>query len=136
MTTLPSGLPEGVSDNEDLSRFLTQSGQFNSLGAKPAAFLPSPKHRNTSVFRIGYDPERLRQVFKETATGDRNLKGVAICRTEAIRAIPLDVVAEEPPPGHANIEGWPWLNDDPEEQKAKQLELAAQVAQASSMVRL
>jgi hypothetical protein len=46
MTMLPSGLPERVSDNEDLSRFLTQSGQFNSLGAKPAAFLPSPKHRN------------------------------------------------------------------------------------------
>lgn len=136
MTMLPSGLPEHVGDNEALSRFLTQSGQFNSLGAKPAAFLPSPKHRNTSVFRIGNDAERLRQTFKETAAGDRTLKGVAICRTAAIRAIPLDVVAEEPPLGHANIEGWPWLSEDPEAQKAKQLELAAQIASASSMVRL
>lgn len=136
MTTLPSGLPEHVSDTEELSRFLTQSSQFNSLGAKPAVFLPSPKHRNTSVFRIGNDPDRLRQVFKETATGDRNLKGVAICRTAAVRAIPLDVAAQEPPPGHANVEGWPWLNEDPEKQKAKQLELAVQIANASSMVRL
>lgn len=133
---LPSGLPEHVNDNEDLSRFLTQSNQFNTTGAKPAAFLPSVEHQNTSVFRIGNEPDRLRKVFKDTATGDRSLKGVAICRAEVIRAILLDVVAEEPPPAHANIEGWPWREDDPEEEKAKRKLLAAQIAGASSMVRL
>jgi len=135
MATLPSGLPEQVGDDEELARFLTQSGQFNSFGAKPSAFLPNSKYRNTSVFRIGNEPERLRQVFKETVVGDRFLKGAAICRTKQIRANLLDVVAEEPPPAHANIEGWPWIGDDPEEQKARQLELAAQIAAASEMVR-
>ena len=51
MATLPSGLPELVGDEEDLTRFITQSNHFNSFMAKPAAFLPNPKYRNTSVFR-------------------------------------------------------------------------------------
>ncbi len=136
MATLPSGLPDHVGDDDDLARFLTQSGQFNSFSSKPVVFLPNPTHRNTSVFRIGNEPDRLRRVFYETVTGDRQLKGAAICRTKSIRAILLDVVAEEPPPAHANIVKWPWLRDDPEEQKAKQLEVAAQIAAASEMVRL
>lgn len=136
MQALPSGLPEEVGDNEELARFLTQSGQFNFLGAKPAAFLPNPRYRNTSVFRMGNDPDQLRRTFKETVTGGRKLKGAAIVRTRKIRELFLDVVAKEPPPAHANIERWPWIKDDLEEQKARQLELAAQIAQVSEMVRL
>lgn len=136
METLPSGLPEHVGDDENLARFLTQRSQFNSFGAKPAAFLPNPKHRNTSVFRIGNEPELLRQTWKETVTGDRVLKGAAICRAKDVRVIRLDVIVEEPPPAHANIEGWPWNETDPELQKAQQLELAGQLASVSEIVRL
>lgn len=134
MTTLPSGLPDKVDDQESLSRFLTSSSQFNSIMAKPAAFLPSPVHRNSSVFRIGNEPERLCRVWQETTSGERQLKGAAIFRAGAVRAARLDVLAEEPPPAHANIEGWPWIEHDPELQKARQKDLAAQIASGAELV--
>ena len=128
MSTLPSGLPEHVADSEDLSRFLTQSNQFNSVMAKPAAFMPHPIHKNVSVFRIGADAERLTKTWQETVTGDRTLKGAALFKASDVRAAGLEVNASEPPPAHANIEGWPWQSDDPDEQKARQKEIAALVA--------
>ena len=136
MGMLSSGLPELVADGESLSRFLTQSNQFNSQMAKPAAFLPNPKSRNTSVFRYGNDPERLLQVWNETATAGRALKGAAVFMAIHVRKLQLDVVAAEPPPAHANIEGWPWMENDPELQKARQLELANQIASTAELVRL
>jgi hypothetical protein len=135
MATLPSGLPEVIADSEDLSRFLTQSSHFNSVMAKPAAFLPNPKYRNTSVFRCGADPERIRQIWQETTDGQRSLKAAAVFTAMEATKASLSVVASEPPPAHANLEGWPWLDSDPELQKAKQVELAAQLAQASILVR-
>jgi hypothetical protein len=48
----------------------------------------------------------------------------------------VEIIAEEPPPSHANIEGWPWLSADPELQKAQQLELASRLASASELVPL
>lgn len=134
MQTLPSGLPERVGNHENVSRFLTQGSHFNSHGAKPAAFLPHPNHRNTSVFRIGNEPDRLKSIWAETAAGDRSLKGVAILKAAAVRAASLDLASKEPPPAHANIEGWPWLQTDPEEQKARQKLLALQLAQASEVL--
>ena len=56
MAILPSGLPDLVNDEEDLARFLTQKGQFNASMAKPAAFLPYPRDRETSVSRHGREP--------------------------------------------------------------------------------
>jgi len=136
MRALPSGFPEHVSDAEDLSRFLTQSSQFNSFGAKPAAFLPNPKYRNTSVFRLGNAPELLRQTWKEIDKSGRPLKGAAICKAMVVRTARLEIMAAEPPPGHANIEGWLWIESDPELQKAQQLESAGQLAKASMVVPL
>jgi hypothetical protein len=136
MEKLSSGLPELVADQEELARFLTQSNQFNSLMAKPSAFLPHPIHRNTSVFRIGGDPDRLRQTWNETAGCERALKGAAILTARGLRACRLDVIAAEPPPAHANIEGWPWTGSDPELQKAERLKLAQQIASEAKLVRL
>ena len=135
MATLPSGLPEQVGDDENLTRFLTQGSHFNSLMPKPAAFLPHPKYKNTSVFRIGNEPERLRQTWNAAANGERTLKGAAVFKSTDVRGIGLDVIAKEPPPAHANIEGWPWLENDPELQKARQLELATQLASAAELIR-
>src|SRR5687767_5172954 len=118
LAMLPSGLPEHVGDAEALSRFLTQSNQFNSFMAKPAAFLPNPAHRNTSVFRVGNDPARLQRTWNETATGGRVLKAVALFHAGDVRMAGLAVESSEPPPAHANIEGWPWIDNDPELQKA------------------
>ena len=136
MPALSSGLPERVGDDEDLARFLTQSSHYNAQMARPAAFLPHPRHKNTSVFRYGNEPELLRKTWNETATGDRVLKAVAICKAKNVRDAQLDAMAAEPPPAHANIEGWPWMESDPELQKAKQLELASQIAKATIVVRM
>ena len=136
METLLSGLPEHVGDDEDLARFLTQSNQFSSSRVKASAFLPSPKHRNTSVFRMGADPARLVETWNQNNTGDRPLKAAAICKAQHVRAAGLDVIASEPPPTHANVEGWPWLENDAELQKAQQLECAIQIATEAAVVRL
>ena len=134
METLPSGLPEHVGDEEDLARFLTQSNQFSGSRVKPSAFLPHPTHRNTSVFRTGSDPARLRDTWNQSNRGNRPLRGVAICKAKHVRAAGLDVIALEPPPTHANVEGWPWLENDVDLQKAQQLEYANQIAAEATVV--
>ena len=136
MQTLPSGLAEFVANEENLARFLTQSNQFGSGMAKPAALLPNPIHKNTSVFRIGGDPDQLRRVWAETDKSGRQLKAAALFKAADVRSAQLDVIAEEPPAAHANIEGWPWLENDPDMQKAQQKERAQDIARQTSIVLL
>lgn len=136
METLPSGLPEKVSDEESLARFLTQSNHFNAVMVKPAAFLPNPKNGQTSVFRQGNEPhEALWQIGREQITGERSLHGVAIFKAKHVREVQLDVAAKEPPPRHANIIGWPSVTSDPELEKAKRKDLAIQIAQHAELLR-
>jgi len=100
MATLPSGLEEIIADDEDLARYLTSSSQFNAIMVKPAAFLPNPKDRETSVFRHGSEPlDRLWAIGVEHAAGGRNLHGAAICKARHVRAAQLEVIAGEPPRG-------------------------------------
>ena len=133
---LASGLPDLVGDDEDLARFLTSSSQFNIHMAKPAAFLPSASDRETSVFRHGSEPrDALWAIGKEHATGNRTLHGAAIVKARHVRAAQLEVIADEPPPRHAAIGGWPWLIADPELQKAQQKERALQVASGARLLR-
>lgn len=128
---LPSGLPEDVNDDEDLARFLTQSSQFNKIMVRPAALLPNPKDRETSVSRHGREPsDRLWQIGL-AAAGDRKLYGAAIFKAHVIRENQLEIIADEPPPRHAVIKGWPWFESDPELQKAKQKELAILIASSA-----
>lgn len=134
MATLPSGMPDFVADDEDLARFITQSNHFNLIMAKPAAFLPNPKYRNTSVFRCGPDAEIICQTWQRINIGDRQLKGAAVCKAVSVRETGLHVTAQEPPDRHANIENWPWLEDDADLQKAKQLEKAQGIARKSKLV--
>src|SRR5919197_677650 len=115
MVILPSGLPEIVEDEEDLARYLTSSSLFSSVMVKPAGFLPSPRDGETSVFRHGSEPrDALWRIAQEYVVGDRTLHGAAIFKARDVRAARLDVVAEEPPPRHANIVGWAWSASDPE----------------------
>jgi hypothetical protein len=128
---LPSGLPEHIADDEDLARFLTQSNQFNSLMAKPAAFLPNPKDRETSVFRHGEKPPERLWTLGQEALGKQKLYGAAIFKAHVVRNVNLDVVADEPPTHHAAIRGWPWFEKDPVLQKARQKEMAVVIASRS-----
>lgn len=134
MGTLPSGLAEVVEDEEDLARFLTSSGQFNSVMTKPAAFLPHPEDRETSVFRHGSEPrEALWRIGIEHVAGSRKLHGAAIVKARYVRSALLEVVASEPPPRHATVVRWPWLAD-PDLQKAQQKERAALIAQHAELL--
>ena len=132
---LPSGLPEIVADEEDLARFLTSSSQFNAGGAKPAAFLPNPSNGETSVFRHGDQPRAsLWRIGNEHVSVNRTLHGAAIFKAKHVRSALLEVVAQEPPPRHANIVGWPWPTD-PELGKAARKERALVIAQNADLVR-
>lgn len=135
METLPSGLPEQVDDNEDLIRFLTQSNQFNSLMAKPVAFLPNPKNGETSVFRDGTEPkEDFWKAGLEHIASERTLHGAAIVKARHVRAARLIVTGKEPPPRHANITGWPSSASDPEMAKAERKDVANQIAQYAELI--
>jgi hypothetical protein len=136
MAALPSGLEEIIADDEDLARYLTSSSQFNAVMVKPAAFLPNPKDRETSVFRHGSEPrDRLWGIGVEHAAGGRTLHGAAICKAQHVREIQLEVTADEPPPRHAVIRGWPFSEVDPELQKARQKEFATLIASKAVVVR-
>ncbi len=128
---LPSGLPESVADDEDLVRFLTQSNLFKSMVAKPAAFLPNPRDRETSVSRHGRQPEQSLWQLGQEAAGSRNLYGAVFFSARDVRAAQLEVFADEPPMRHAVISNWPWMDNDPELQKARQKELAVLLASAA-----
>jgi hypothetical protein len=128
---LPSGLPDYVDDGEDLARFLTQSNQFNDKLVKPALFLPDQNSRETSVSRHGREPKEGLWKLGVRAAGARKLYGAAILKTHVVRNLQLEVVADEPPPRHAVIQGWPWIDSDPALQKAKQKELAIALASAT-----
>jgi hypothetical protein len=45
------------------------------------------------------------------------------------------VLAGEPPPRHAVIRSWPWDEPDPEQQKAKQKEIATIIASKAVLLR-
>lgn len=135
MATLPSGLSDIVADEEDLARFLTLSSQFSASMAKPAAFLPSPKDRETSVSRHGSMPREGLWSIGLLAVGERNLYGAALVKARAVRAAQLTVLADEPPPRHAVIRGWPWDEADPELQKAQQKEIAILIASQAVLLR-
>jgi hypothetical protein len=128
---LPSGLSELVGDDENLARFLTSSSHFNTVAVKSAAFLPSREHE-TSVFRHPGDP-----VGGLWAIGTEHLPGpfhgAAMVRARDVRAESLDVSADEPPPRHAVIRGWP-SDKDPDEQKAQRKLRAMSVAANASLL--
>jgi hypothetical protein len=132
---LASGLPEIVADDEDLVRLLTSSSQRTQAGVKPAAFMPNPKDWAKSVIR--HPPQSraaLWQLGREYLGGGATFHGAAIVQARQIREVTLDVLADEPPPRHANIVGWP-QGDDPVLAKDRCKQLAARLAQSSTMVK-
>jgi hypothetical protein len=133
---LASGLPENVADEEDLARFLTSSSQFNTQVVKHAAFLPSQNDGVTSVFRHGSEPrDALCKIGVAHAAGGRTLHGAAIIKAHDVRAVPLEVGANEPPPRHAKIRGWVVDNNDPELQKAQRKQQAMEIASKAILLR-
>lgn len=126
-------MPEHVADDEYLIRFLTDSNRFNTFGVRPQAFLPNPKHRNTSVFRGANDKESGEVLWNTNPIAGKGLKALAIVTAAQVRSSGLDVNAEEPPHCHANIEKWCW-DEDEEMTRAKNKELAMLLAKDAKLV--
>ncbi len=133
---LDSGLPEVVGDSETVIRFLFQSNRFAQGRVKYSAFLPNPEHRNTSVFRIPPDPRLVRDVHTGSALADMELKAAASVLARDVRSAGLHLVSQEPPPRHANIEGWFWDNNDHELTRARNKELAIAIANEALLIEL
>lgn len=132
MSDLSSGLPVLVADCEEVARSLTSSSHVaTSTGRiKHNAYLPAPDD-DTSVFRcVGLSAEVLLTLIPFER---RTRHGAAIVRVEAIRSAGVDVLADEPPPRHANLRGWP-RHADPDEQKARRKEVATVIAEAARHV--
>jgi hypothetical protein len=132
---LGSVLSHRVDNEEHLARFLTSSRHFNSTMVKPAAFLP--KDEETSVYRHGAEPRvQLWQIAEENLRlrEEQKCHGAAIIKAYSVRMSRLDVIAEEPPPRHANIKGWPLL-DDQAMQRAKHIEIAQELADNAVLIK-
>lgn len=92
--------------------------------------MPNKKDNKLSVARhSGIPVEEAQELANEYQVKDFYGSGVLIAK--AIREESLELDANEPPPRHADIVGWPEL-DDPDLTKAKHKELAAKLAQEAS----
>lgn len=131
--TLASGLDADVGDEEDLMRFLAYSRHYSATVVDESVFLPSPKDRETSVFRFGR--EELAPVWElglAVVHGNgRKLHGAAFIKAREARVAGLTAVASEPPPRHAALRGWPWPEDQ-DLRKAQQKEVALILAKAAA----
>ncbi len=127
MPQLPSGLPELVFDDEDLARFLTSSGHFNSTSIRPNAFLPNPKDGETSVFRHGAKPVKDLWKIGNSVITNSTLHGAAMIKAKEVRRAGLEIISAEPPPRHAAIRRWP-MESDPNLMKARHKEIALLLA--------
>lgn len=116
-----------ISSTEPLARYIFQSGHYNSSQrrVKYAAFMPAPKNRETSVYRIsGLSDIEIWDIgnrFVSTLSG-RPLLGRADILTEHVLKNGLRVQSvPEPHQRHANITNWP---EEPSKQKSIAIELA------------
>ncbi len=133
---LPSGLPVEIAGEERLARFLKHKKQFAATNGivKYAAFLPSRRDGKTSVFRHAGEPaEELWTIGRRELGGEVTIYGAGIVTAADIRSARLAVSASEPPPRHANIEGWP-TSDHPDMAKAAQREAAKALAERAELL--
>jgi len=112
-----------LSHNELVTRFsfrsgnisrLEKKGNIGEIKIKPALF--EPKDNKASVFQIsGFDDRSIWFIGKwvedkrkknSKGSGGR-LRGRADILVSKVLELELDVVPEEPPPKHCNIEGFP-----------------------------
>lgn len=134
---LGSGLPKTVGNDETLARFVFSSSHYNTLGVKPAAFLPNPKNGEASVFRHTekWQDALLESGNKIARDRGKRLHGTAYVESQVVFDAQLRLEAVEPPPCHANIIGWPVVENDSRSQKAKRKECAILIARAARFSR-
>ncbi|MBU3678895.1 MAG: hypothetical protein FGM32_04715 [Candidatus Kapabacteria bacterium] len=135
---LDSGLPIIVGDDEMLLSFICQRDHYalQNSRVKYSAFIPSKKHRNKSVFRNVASADAIRETWNRLPPQQRPLKAGAAVAARDVRDAELDVLSDEPPLRHANIEGWFWDDSDDESTKAKQKVSALAIADRAQLILL
>jgi len=139
MSLLPSGLDEHVEDTESLSRFLPSSSWIaKSTGrVKNPAFLPAPDD-DTSVYRVtGLHDIEIWKIandhFIDASGTPHKHHGAALVQAVEVRKAEIDAIAQEGPPRHANLRGWPKINDA-DLQKAKRKVIATKIADKATFL--
>jgi len=122
--------PEQVQENELLARYIFSDRHYSksTSAVKPDAFLPHGSPLQTSVFRVdGLAVEGVWQIGEAIAEQrGRGLKARADFEARALAGTPLKLEADDTPPRHANILGWP-------SEKADQLQLAIEIAAKAAL---
>ncbi|MCX5999393.1 MAG: hypothetical protein NTU41_07325 [Chloroflexi bacterium] len=126
-------LPGTVGPSESLARYLTQRSHYapSTNSVKPQAFEPPPDLR-LSVFRIdGLTVDEVWQNGRVNVVNamspPRTLYGMASIKAAAVRNARLDIDADNTPPRHACIVGWP-------QDKDKRMLAAQRLAALASLV--
>ncbi len=102
-----------VEPDEPLARFIINKGDYRADGTvRHRIFLPSPKTRQTSVFRIfGLSENAIWEIGDIEVAQKRNpplsLKGRADIFVRQVLKTGLSIDADDIPPRHANITNWP-----------------------------
>ncbi|WP_420263729.1 hypothetical protein [Candidatus Magnetominusculus dajiuhuensis] len=113
-----------VDTSENLTRFIFSKNDFRSSDehVRYSAFMP-PSNKLLSVFRIFdlADPEVWELGDKVGILRERTLLARADIKVSNVNDSGLDVDANDDPPRHANIVGWP---EEKSEIKLKAIELA------------
>lgn len=118
---------EPVTPDEHLARCLTQSNHYHRAAARVTerAFLPGPDG-TTSVFRVDdlTDPEVWQLADEHIAgvPGGRHVVGTGTILAQTVTDVGLQMEADNDPPRHAAIVGWP---DDKSDRKSRAQGLAA-----------
>jgi hypothetical protein len=121
-----------IEPNEPITRYILSRSHFSPTKkrVKARALEPSPRDNRTSVFRI--------RDLKQTQVWEIGWRDVAKVRKRTLHAradlsvstvleIGLHVEPEEPPPRHANIQGWP-------ESKSEKMSLSQRLAAEAVLV--
>ena len=119
-----------MQSDEPVTRYLLQKDHFNRQRgyAKARAFLP-PADGKTSVYRIqGLKDCEVWSLGRDNVASSRGreLLGRADLLCRQVNERGLAVIADPPPPRHANIEGWP--------EKAQQMSIAQRLAADAKLV--
>jgi hypothetical protein len=107
-------LPAIVDDHEEVASFVFESNKFKGDDLDFRQLMPSKKFGNTSVYRTAGLNENETADAGHAIALERPKPGIlgwGVLVARAIRLIspstPLSLNADEPPPRHALIEGWP-----------------------------
>lgn len=122
-----------VGPNESLARYLTSQRHYNlqTRSVRPSAFEP-PSDLRLSVFRI--DGLSIEQVWENglvnvigAMTQTRTLYGMGKIKASAVRDVHLDIDADDIPPRHACLIGWP-------EEKYRRMSIAQELAASARLI--